>query len=877
MRKPERLPEHTAKNKVILWFMVAFVMLAVAGVIAYTSFNRLEDSVERLAAPNNKLIQLNRILADISRLEYNSNQFLRDFDTTYLQTHRQKTEELQSKLTDMYDMLASQPVQQERLDSISLLLGERMKKMEDLTALRSQYENEVFTEKAFREISRRVAKNKQTQQDSAYVLRHITTEVKVEDAEPKPESAEKEEKENKGFFRNIGSFFTKKSNEEDAEEERANEKQQVRKKVRTVTDTIALAKKDTVLQDIQKILSGFTQDELRYRRLLEVRETDLVQTNAKIVDKIQTIISEVEEDEIVRAVTNSKEAKNIAQSSTRTIAVILGVFFFTSLLFVSLISGDIRKSIFYRQQLVRAKEESERLARVKEEFLANMSHEIRTPLNAIVGFTEQLEKSGVQHAQQPYIDALKHSSGHLLHLVNDILDYSKIEAGELPLEEIPFYIKSVVHQVFLSLENKARQKGLNFYYEVDERLGQAFLGDPHRLAQILINLAGNAIKFTNNGEVFIDCKLIKESEKKMRVRLDVKDTGAGISSGSLKNIFDSFKQADSTVSRKYGGTGLGLAITKRLVEMHDGRIKVTSEVGKGSTFTLEIPYQKTDMPVETTETVFTEASEASLEGKRLLGVDDDAFNLKLLRVILDKYKLDYKLVNNGADAIRLANEEDWDLMLLDMQMPEVSGVEVVRAIRGMKDTKRRAVPVVALTANVLKKDLQLMYNEGANDHLLKPYKETELVEKLLLYMGEVPLTEKARHRAGNMDDREKANAPANDKLPVYDLNDLKRFTGDDPEAIREIVEDFIEETEENLRELIRVLERGDVPGLKNISHKMFPGYSHFNIHPAAELLREIETDVENKKLTSDMKAKTEKVIIHTERVLAILREDYAVV
>ncbi|MGB5930305.1 MAG: ATP-binding protein, partial [Cyclobacteriaceae bacterium] len=679
----------------ILWFLVAFLMLAGAAVIAYSSFNRLENSVERLANPNAKLIQLNRILADISRLEYSSNLYLREYDTTYLNTHQTNTEDLQTEIASMREMLSNQPQQQRRLDSISMLLSERTVKMVDLTKLRQRYGNEVFTEKAVREVSRRAAK-KADVVDSTITLRNINTQVK--EVEPEEVVEEPKEETKKGnFFNRLGSFFTGKENEESVPEP---SKEPQFTKIRTITDSIFVATPDTVLQDIQKYLSGLSRDEMRYRRILEQRESELIMTNSEIVDKIQTIISEVESDEVKRAVFNGQEAKNIAQRSTRTIGIILGVFFIISLIFVSLISGDIRKSIFFRQQLQRAKEESERLARVKEEFLANMSHEIRTPLNAIVGFTEQLEKSGVEIQQQPYIDALKHSSGHLLHLVNDILDYSKIEAGELPLEEIPFHIGTVIHQVFLSLEQKAKQKGLNFYYDVDDQLDKALVGDPHRLAQVLINLAGNAIKFTETGDVSITCSLVKETEKKMSVRMEVSDTGAGIPKESLKNIFDSFKQADSTVSRKYGGTGLGLAITKRLVEMHNGKISVTSEVGKGSTFMFDVPYPKTDKQVETTETVFTEASEASLVGKRLLGVDDDGFNLKLLKVILDKYSLDYKLVNNGADAIRMAEEEDWDLMLLDMQMPEISGVEVVKAIRHMSDSKRRAVPIISLTANV---------------------------------------------------------------------------------------------------------------------------------------------------------------------------------
>jgi signal transduction histidine kinase/CheY-like chemotaxis protein len=860
---------------VIVWFLVAFMMLAGAAVIAYSSFNQLESSVERLASPNAKLIQLNHILANISRLEYSSSLLLRDYDTSYLNTHQINTEDLQREIADMRDMLSSQPEQQQRLDTISLLLAERTNKLADLTQLRRQYGSEVFAERAFREVSRRAAK-KANALDSAVTRRNITTQVKEEEAVVVEEP---EEEKKKGWLSGrLGSAFFRSNKDKDEDEPRKQPEPQLTK-IRTITDSIFVATPDTVLQDIKKYLSGLSRDELRYRRMLEEREAELILNNNAIVDKIQTIISDVESDEVSRAVSNGVEAKNIAQRSSRTIAIILGVFFLTSLVFVSLISGDIRKSIYFRQQLQRAKDESERLARVKEEFLANMSHEIRTPLNAIVGFTEQLEKSGVEQQQQPYIDALKHSSGHLLHLVNDILDYSKIEAGELPLEEIPFHLKTVVHQVFLSLENKAKQKGLNFYYEVDERLGKALIGDPHRLAQVLINLAGNAIKFTDKGDVFIKCEQIKETDKKITVRIAVADTGAGISKESLKNIFDSFKQADSTVSRKYGGTGLGLAITKRLVEMHKGKISVNSELGKGSTFTFDIPYPKTDRAVETTEKTFTQASEASLAGKRLLGVDDDTFNLKLLKVILDKYDLDYELVNNGSDAIRLAETEDWDLMLLDMQMPEISGVEVVKAIRHLPDTKRRAIPIISLTANVLKKDLQLMYNEGANDHLLKPYKETELVEKLLVYLGDMPLTQEAERKSGRVEEngaQPDAVLEKREGLPVYDLNDLKRFTGDDPGVIREIVEDFIEETEENIQLFIQALESGNVMDLKNISHKMYPGYSHFNIHPAASMLREIETSQESDLITQEVRQKSEEVITHTERVLSSLREDYTV-
>jgi len=393
--------------------------------------------------------------------------------------------------------------------------------------------------------------------------------------------------------------------------------------------------------------------------------------------------------------------------------------------------------VYYREHIksIENKKEKElalQQTQLKEQFLANMSHEIRTPLNAIMGMTRLLHEKNPKPEQMKYLNAITQSSDHLLVLINDILDFSKIEAGKIELENIPFNVRDAINNVHTTLRFKAEEKGLTFSARISPEVPYTLKGDPVRLAQVLINLAGNAIKFTAKGSVMITCSAEEINKEKSLIHFKVIDTGVGIATESIGKIFESFTQENSSVNREFGGTGLGLAISKRLIEMHGGSLAVESIKGEGSTFVVTVPYIISEAPVESlvVETVDPDVRSKMTDLKILL-VDDNHFNqlvaidtleLELLRASID-------VAENGEEAIKLVAENNYDIVLMDVQMPVMNGLDATRAIRKLPSPKNQT-RVIAMTASAMKTEVERCFACGMDDFVAKPFNTVELLKKM---------------------------------------------------------------------------------------------------------------------------------------------------
>lgn len=392
--------------------------------------------------------------------------------------------------------------------------------------------------------------------------------------------------------------------------------------------------------------------------------------------------------------------------------------------------------VTYAQGLKEAKNIAEEAAKAKADFLANMSHEIRTPMNAIMGMIYLIQKTDLNEKQRDYIDKIQASSQHLLGIINDILDFSKIEAGKCEIEKIDFKLDQVLDNVEALIGEKCLSKGIKLIFDIDPELPNNLKGDPLRIGQVLINYANNAVKFTECGEIII--KIKKEEEvfqNNCIVKFEVKDTGIGITEEQKSKLFQPFQQADTSTTRKYGGTGLGLVISKQLALLMDGEVGAESEVGKGSTFwfTVKLAINRS-MGEENKPLNINKNSVETIEEARILLVEDNDLNQQVAIEILEDFGFFIDVAENGEIAVKKVSEEQYDIVLMDMQMPVMDGVEATKEIR--KNPKYISLPIIAMTANAMASDRERCIQAGMNDHITKPIDPKELFSTLLKWISD---------------------------------------------------------------------------------------------------------------------------------------------
>ena len=388
--------------------------------------------------------------------------------------------------------------------------------------------------------------------------------------------------------------------------------------------------------------------------------------------------------------------------------------------------------------LVMAREIAESANRAKSVFLANMSHELRTPMNAIMGMTDLALRRAIEPKQQDQLSKVMTASQHLLGIINDILDLSKIEAERLTLEKIPFVLGSVLENLNSLVGFKVQDKGLTLVIDMPLSLArQPLLGDPLRLGQILLNLTNNAVKFTATGRITIRVAAISREPDAVILRFDIEDTGIGIPAEVQGRLFSAFEQVDSSTTRKYGGTGLGLAISKRLAKMMEGSIGVTSSPGVGSVFwfTARVAQAVGEVAVESEQADATVEAElrSTYADARFLLVEDEPINREVSTALLEELGFKVDVAENGRQAVALAEQTDYDLILMDMQMPEMNGTDATRAIRRLPG--REQTPILAMTANAFDEDRQQCLDAGMNDHVGKPVVPSRLYRVLLKWLS----------------------------------------------------------------------------------------------------------------------------------------------
>jgi PAS domain S-box-containing protein len=512
------------------------------------------------------------------------------------------------------------------------------------------------------------------------------------------------------------------------------------------------------------------------------------------------------------------------------------------------ISAELTEAIVFAEMATAIAEEAkikaddarkiaEAAVKSKQQFLSNMSHEIRTPMNAIIGFTKVMLKTELSPKQKEYLTAIKTSGDALIVLINDILDLSKVDAGKMIFEEVPFKISNSVSAMLHLFELKAQEKNLSLNKEYDSGIPEVLLGDPVRLHQIILNLVGNSVKFTKTGSISMRIQMLEEDDEKVLIEFTIADTGVGISEEKLPTIFENFQQATSDTSRIFGGTGLGLAIVKQLVEAQGGNIKVESKLDEGSTFQFSLNFKKTSQ--EALPDPIIAEPDTVIKNVKILVVEDIPLNQLLMRTIMDDFGFECDIAVNGKVAIEKVQSKAYDIILMDLQMPEMNGFEATEYIRKNLNIQ---IPIIALTADVTTADLSKCKAAGMNDYISKPLDEKVLKNKIMFFLAKAA--------------KKKQNTPiANKEKKYINLQYLIQRTKSDPLLMTEMISLYLGQTKSLIKDMKESFQNKKWKELQAIAHKMIPSFSIVGMGIEYELLaknlleyagkRERKNEIEN--------------------------------
>jgi len=490
------------------------------------------------------------------------------------------------------------------------------------------------------------------------------------------------------------------------------------------------------IDDIKKFYRNIFENQRGNHKLLTENERSILKLNEQILENLKVMFHEFSDREHLLQQTRKTLLRNRTLHSLEVIGTSGKINFLINVFSIVIIISLLITLYRAYNKIVQANKLASEQVIVKSRFFTSISHEMRTPLNAILGATEQLKATPLNSEQETMAKLLETSSSMLLSAVNEILDFSRLETGKLSLSKTPFHYINILHEIVAATAILANQKGLKLILNPKDAPDLLVTGDSYRLKQIMVNLIANAIKFTDKGEVLVSVSTKKTETGHIQLYIEVSDTGIGISEKELPFIFDEFSQVINNKRMDWQkGSGLGLPICKKLVDLHHGKITVNSTLGKGSTFFLELPYpiaEQANEDLSDKEGLVLQADR--FKNIHLLVVDDANMNLLVIKMIFNKLDISFDTATSGEDALKIFDTRHYDMVLTDIEMPEMDGVELTKKIRANPDIKKCRTPIIAITGQISPESHQNYISSGLNDYLVKPYKESELLEKILDYL-----------------------------------------------------------------------------------------------------------------------------------------------
>ncbi|QCK13994.1 ATP-binding protein [Mangrovivirga cuniculi] len=811
-------------TRVVGVFLIIFLVVGGFGYISYNSFNSLNNSVRSLASAEETSEQLNELFRDMMKAENLIRIYIITEDDSTFREYNQLKDSINIGLKDLQKAIGDDPLRGRKVDTLKSLFDLKQEMLTDFLALKKKQLRNAYTDKALRELNLDGKSNDQIRQ------------LQSTSVSPKSDSlvggevsyrVVEREKQAKGIIASLKRLFGSREVVYDtipvldAENDSA-----------LVTNGTGYVKRlvdgDSLVNRIEEILTDLRAEERYYRNLLSLREYRILEQDQNLLFQIQETLNELTSIERRTNLSKQEEAQNVADEATNTLFAIGLVGLIGSGILLTLVFRGVSRSNYYRQRAEMEKNRAERLARIKEEFLANMSHEIRTPIHSINGFLGLLQDTELNEDQVKYLRTINGSASFLLRLVNDLLDLSKLNAGKVTLHNEGFYPSHLLGEIIDSFKPQADEKGIELKYAFKADKDLALETDVFRFRQILTNLLSNAIKFTEKGTVDLT---FQWNNKYNVAKINISDTGIGMTPEEQRKVFSSFSQADASITRKYGGTGLGLAIVKKMIELFDGAIDLISTKGKGSDFTVRIPMQLASKEFQ--EVPQSDEKIKSLKDLSAAVVDDDPNNRLLMSKILISIGFEVSVYENPKEFLDKIEKQRFDFIFSDIQMPDIDGLTLSKILR--ENHQDNFEKLVAMTAKgESRPDVQ--ENKSNFDSILfKPFSRVELINTVFNLAEIEPekevFSEKPKSDDGNSSE--------------LDISEIKVFAGDDPEMIRNMIEGLYGNMQNDIANFRSYAQQNEIDNLRKLAHRMIPSWSHFSFDTVSQKLRVLEETIES--------------------------------
>lgn len=814
------------KGKIIIVIVVSMVALVSSYFINKLAFRSIYRSVDKLSAPNKKLIAVNSLFFEINesakafRIMINK-ESKKAFDDFAGHSARMKTE-----IDSLAVLCTDNPYQAELIDSISSLIRVRNNLFKDYASFRLFIKKNNAILRQTRLLDSLLSSNRNRFDSLLHGNESQVTTVQVDSLSKINNDREKQSFWNRIFRPN----------------RKIKEVEIIREIESSTTDTLVLSPREETYKEVRGLLNRMVSEQKDRRKLFYSRENEFARFEDAFNSNITQLLSAVEKDIIAQTELTLGNAESEISHTMERIFLIIAFFFLFSFIILILLLTDMTKSNKYRRLLVEAKETAELHSQARQRFLSNMSHEIRTPLQSIVGYTEQIRNLG--RFSEEYIDALHQSSEHLLEVVNEILDYDRVTSGRFVFDKKAFDMRLLIDEVVSIMAPQVESRGLRLVLKIHLTKTTSVSGDPFRLKQVLLNLLGNAVKFTREGDITLSIRDAAE-DGNISYTFIIRDTGIGIPPEKLSSIFDQFEQANLTGEDKYKGTGLGLSIVKALIEEQGGEIFVSSEVDQGTSFTFHLSYEIAAPGPERG----TEARE--IYDTRLVAwlVDDDRLITKLCSDILAKHGIMHECFDSGESLLAHPAAYTPSMVFTDIRLPGMSGIRLLQEIRQKYGQRTR---IIAVTAQALPEERMEMQSRGFDGILIKPFTERGFMS--FFQTGNVP---------GGENDRV---SPQPELLNTAEL--LKMLDHDEP-ALHDILSQYAAESRDDITAIRVAMSKAkpDIFAIRDYFHRLSGRTSQIGSLSLGKEIRRLETALSEGK-EHDLHGETEHIIQLLELLLA---------